>query len=184
MTLLSLPVESVERRESSMDLRIEFPSHASVSAIGQIVAPKRIAAVAEDLVECEAVSTCASDSESVILFDDSKPQSTFVCGSSVVFRNLHPSVLASTIRDSLETFSIEGQVNCPSFHVGDGKGGLSEFNFGFCTVELSSSDEAVLLNFLIQSTGADGLLCGSPRTKSSEDELFLLPAPLTDTAED
>lgn len=178
MTLLSLDHESADRRESSMDLRIEFSSHASSPANGGAYAPKRIAAIAEDLAECDAISTCASDTDSVVLFDDSKPQSTFVCGCSVVFRNLHPSVLAATIIESLVSLSMEGRVSCPSFQVSDGRGEVSEFNFGFCTVELSTSDEAVLLNFLIQSAGVDSLLCGSPKLTTASNEFFLLSAPL------
>ena len=158
-----------------MNVRIEFDSNEK-SAYLSSLCPSKISAKAEDLVECDAASTCGSDSDSVVLFEHTRPQSSFVCGSSVIFRNLVPSVLADDISRAIESFGMDVMVNCPSFNMVDESvsGEVHEFNFGFSTIGLSSPDEAILLNFLIQSHGIDELLCRSKFARSDEDETTLV----------
>ena len=152
-------------RDSNVNFKIEFHTQSGT--------PQRISAPAEDLLDCDAASTCASESESVVLFDELSQELTFVCGSSVIFRNLKPGVLAEDIRRVIGSFGIIATVHCPSFILnGDTHdANIREFNFGFASVALSSPDEASLLNFLLLSTGLDDLSFkdGSISTAASRD---------------
>lgn len=159
MTQLSLSAYSDSRDSSDIGLKIEFDSRER-SDIESYDFPSRISAEAQDLIDCDAASTCGSDCDSVVMFDSERVHSSFVCGSSVIFRNLHPGILAEDVSKVIEGLGVLARVNCPSFCVpsADG-GGVREFNFGFCSIKLSSPEEATLVNFMIQSVGIEELLC-------------------------
>lgn len=163
MVVIELPYLS-SPRESEMDLRVQF-AHCELSSGALPNFPSRISGAAEDLADCDAASTCPSDSDSIILFDSSSTGSSFVCGSSVIFRNLYPRVLTEDFVHWMESLAICAEINCPSFHVQDATGSMNEFNFGFCAVRLSSPEEAVSLNYIINSLGLGELFS----TKGSGD---------------
>jgi hypothetical protein len=156
MTLINIPDIPSDSRESSVNFVVEFNTDNQAEK-RLVTVPRRISAPAEDLLDCDAASTCASETESVILFDEESRQTSFVCGSSVIFRNLNPHVLAEDIKRAIESFGVVSDVNCPSFVIERSvyEDVVQEFNFGFASVTVSSPDEAALLNFLLQSTGLD-----------------------------
>jgi hypothetical protein len=157
MPLLDLPYHDQSGSEAdNVDIRIQFENSQKLITTDRDL-PSRISGSAEDLADCDAVSTCPSDSESVVLFDATSPQSAFVCGSSVIFRNLRPEVLTVDVASWLQSVGFQGEINCPTFQVMDSEGRAKEFNFGFCTVRVSAPEEAVLLNYVIHSTGLDEL---------------------------
>ena len=163
--------------DSNIDLKVEFDSSLKdgvnssfESSTGLI--PTRISAAADGLVECDAASTCPSDSDSVLLFESSMPQACFVAGSSVIFRNLRPSVTSAQIENAVLSLGIPVTANCPSFTVVDPQDSsdTQEFNFGFATVALSSPEEAILVNFMLHSFGTDELLCSTPLSSIVDEE--------------
>jgi len=175
MTLIDLSHRDSANVESSINLRVEF-NDARKSTSSASTVPTRISGVADDLAECDAVSTCPSDSDSVVLFESSSPQSSFVCGSSVIFRNLRPEILPEDVLRWVQSTGMNGEVNCPSFEVVGADGKPKPFNFGFCTVKLSAHEEAVLLNFLLHSTGLDEVLCLSPQEERPVRSFIASPA--------
>ena len=176
MTLIDLSHRDEPNFESRINLRVEFHDGRKQSSASTI--PTRISGVADDLAECDAISTCPSDSESVVLFDSSSPQSTFVCGSSVIFRNLRPEVLSGDVLRWVRSTGMDGEVNCPTFEVVDAEGSAKLFNFGFCTVRLSAHEEAVLLNFLLHSMGLDEVMCLGPQEVRPTRSFISSPAPV------
>jgi hypothetical protein len=159
MTQLSLSAYSENRSPTDIGLKIEFDClDRSESELYEF--PSRISAEAQDLIDCDAASTCGSDCESVVMFDAARVHSSFVCGSSVIFRNLHPGILARDVSQLIEGLGVRAGVNCPSFCVSSSDNGEArEFNFGFCSIKLSCPEEATLVNFMIQSVGIEELLC-------------------------
>ena len=158
MTLIDLSPRISPDSDAPINLRIEFDSAGKIIRNFTTI-PVRISGIADDLAGCDAVSTCASDSESVVLFDCAFPQSTMVCGSSVIFRNLRPETQIDDVTRWLQSTGMIGELNFPSFNVVENDGSTVVFNFGFCSVLLAAPEEAVLLNFLLHSTGLDEVLC-------------------------
>lgn len=166
MALIDLPCLD-SSRESEMELRVQF-AQCELGSSTLPNFPSRISGAAEDLADCDAASTCPSDSDSVILFDSLAQGMSFVCGSSVIFRNLHPKILTCDFVTWMDSIGICGEINCPSFQVQDATGSMREFNFGFCAVRLSSPEEAVSLNYLIHSLGLEELFSSKG---TGEDEM-------------
>jgi hypothetical protein len=174
MALIDIRPRDQDAREPGITVQVEFDRSDKLMSHGENV-PRRISGTADDLAECDAVSTCASDNDSVVLFDSSTPQSTFVCGSSVVFRNLRPEILAEDVDQWVKSTGVRGEINCPCFEVVHSTGRIECFNFGFCTVRLSAPEEAVLLNFLLHSTGLDETLCLQP----CDERITRTPTPVS-----
>jgi hypothetical protein len=176
MTLINLNPRDSSLEDSEINLRVEFDQTGLLVSSPKNV-PTRISGNAEDLAECEAASTCASDSESVVLFDSALPQSTKVCGSSVIFRNLRPEIGEEDITKWIKSTGIVGEIIFPSFNVVNPDGSVRAFNFGFCTIRFSAPEEAVLLNFLLHSSGFEEVLClGESDKRVIRTDALLSPA--------
>lgn len=164
MTLIHLTCREPVEADPQINLRVEFDRTEKLTEHHNNI-PTRISGDANDLAECDAASTCPSDTESVVLFDSSFPQSTFVCGSSVIFRNLRPEIEEGDLSKWIKSTGMMGELVFPSFNVVSPDASINVFNFGFCTIRLSAPEEAVLLNFLLHSAGLDELLCLGPSEK-------------------
>jgi hypothetical protein len=182
MNQLTVSAYCDEPPASDIGLKIEFDSRDQCDSESYDF-PSRISAEAKDLIDCDAASTCGSDCESVVMFDSARVHSSFVCGSSVIFRNLHPCILARDVSQAVEGLGVLARVNCPSFSVAAAdNSGTREFNFGYCSIKLSCPEEATLLNFMMQSVGIEELLCqtrspscvGDGTPSSVEDPAALL----------
>lgn len=156
MSFISInAVDESRDNSAAMDLKVEF-EYVKFESDLRSVQPSRISAQAMDLTEWDAASTCPSDNESVLLFDSSRVQTCFVVGSSVIFRNLKPSVSGIEIDRVVKSLGIVVRANCPMFQVAQvGLSEISDFNFGFATILLSGPEEATLLNFMLHSHGMD-----------------------------
>lgn len=174
MNSIRLSVYDEESVNTEMNIRVEFGTSAS-DVHPSLPFPSTICATAQDVAECDAASTCASDSDSVVFFDQYREESVFVCGSSVILRNLHPSILSHHISNAMESLGIMATINCPSFQVCDSSSGIREFNFGFSTLAFSNPEEATLVNFMIQTTGIEELLYGneSPASEASDEKSWI-----------
>jgi len=159
MSLITLSVyEDTRNADMGMSVNIEFNSTSPMTS-GTF--PSRISAQAGDLAECDAASTCASDSDRQELFDyDSDECVSFQSGNRVSIRNLDPSISLEYLERALSSLGMKGvSIACPTFSVVSGEGSdetiTHEFNFGYATIALSTTEQAMALNYLIESHGGE-----------------------------
>jgi len=123
--------------------------------------PIRVTGTAGDLVGCDAAGTCPSDSDSVVLCDSCRRGTVFTIGSSVILKNLHPSVnQAELFRLMRDSFNLQGTIHCPTFAIIGLLGShmpSCESNYGFATILMDSCEDAELLEFLFTINGPDEL---------------------------
>jgi hypothetical protein len=156
MSLIELDVrDDYSRTSPAMDLQIDF-SDAEQSAFG--VNPLRISGDAGDLVDCDAVSTCPSDTDMVDLYDHECELESFVIGTSAIMKYLDPVVLLRDLEMSVASMGCNPiRIICPSFLVcvsSDPHAIPREFNFGYACVSFATIEEATSFSFLINSRGS------------------------------
>lgn len=138
-------------------------SSAESAIVQGDILPSMITVEAADLIDCEVASTCGSDTDPVILYDNGEESTSVTMGGNVLIRNLHPDISSDLIEESLKSrigLRVYA-VHCPSFRVarlfsrlgGTDGSDYMEFNFGFAVISLPSVDEALSLNYIIQSHG-------------------------------
>ena len=140
---------------TSLDVQIEF---ANSDDPFRPTGPLRISAEAGDLVDCDAASTCASDTDKLDLFDQEHSLESFVYDVSVIIRYLDPVVLMTDLESHLKSLGLQwDRIICPTFLVctaSDTSPETREFNFGYACVSFATVDEALFFNFLINSQGS------------------------------
>jgi hypothetical protein len=155
-----------------MNVSIEFNSSLPMSS-GTY--PTRISAQAGDLSECDAASTCASDTDQQELFDQESECVSFQSGNRVSIRNLDPSISLDDLEHALYSLGMKGaSIACPTFSVVSGEENeiTQEYNFGYATIALSTTEEAVALNYLIECHGGalDSILQNAREQNENDDD--------------
>jgi hypothetical protein len=166
MSLLVLDVRTEsELTQTGMDIQIAF---SESDATDYSIIPSRISGQSGDLADCDATSTCPSDSDETNLFDSDCILQSFVDGVSVTIKHLDPTILLVDLEASLTLMGFQAVcVLCPTFLVSFDSActpSTREFNFGYARVSFTTVDEATSFNFMINSRGSidvnlDDYLC-------------------------
>jgi hypothetical protein len=156
MSLLVIDVrEESARTQTGMDIQISF---SEPDATAYSIIPSRISGQAGDLADCDAASTCPSDTDETELLNSECWLESIVDGSSVMIKHLDPTILTADMEASVTFMGFHPvRVLCPTFLVylpGANTPGTREFNFGYARVSFATVEEAASFNFMINSRGS------------------------------
>ena len=155
MSLIELDVrDDYSRMVHAMDIQIEFSDTEQTRSAFN---PTRISGEAGELADCDAVSTCPSDTDMIELFNDDCEVESFVCGTAAILKHLDPRLSLVDLQSSLSSLGYDPiSVLCPTFLVCVGdvpQYAPREFNFGYACVTFATIEEATMFSFTINSQG-------------------------------